>query len=110
MVVRVAVFVVVVMPLFAPLFCTGCSCLTFRAAERAGLEAKGLFQVACLHEITVFKDRLGWAIGHNLAVVDDDGSLAEVEDHVEIMGGNNLGVLKAIKQFDKAAPRLGVEV
>ena len=48
--------------------------------------------MTCGQEFDILEDGCGWAIGHDLPLVNDNGSLAEVEDHVEIVGGNQAGV------------------
>ena len=61
--------------------------------------------MALLQEIVVIEDIGGRPIGHDRALVDDDGPLAQIDDHVEVVGGDDLGVMKTGQQFDQGPAR-----
>lgn len=40
----------------------------------------------------------GWTVGHHLPLVQDDGARAQFEDHIEIMTGDDAGMMKVLQQ------------
>ena len=52
----------------------------------------------------------GGAVGRDPAVIDHDGALAQIDNHVQIMGGDDLGVLECSQKFDEFSPRLWIQV
>jgi hypothetical protein len=45
-------------------------------------------------KIGVLKNFQRWTIGHYFTIQDNDGTLAEVKDHIEIVGSDDLGMME----------------
>lgn len=72
-------------------------------ADRATLQAQRRFEMAALQEIGIMKDLQGRPVGHDLALMDDNGARAEVKNEIEVVGGDDPGVVKGGQEFDEAA-------
>jgi len=79
------------------------------AAHRTPLQAQGFFQVAVGEQVGVGEDFGSRAVGGDFAVVQDDGTTADVEDEIEIVGSDDAGVVKGVEQADQAPAVVGLE-
>ena len=63
----------------------------FRGGSGFQDQAEGNFQAVCAQQWLIGQNGAGGSVGNDLALVDEDGSGAEFQDHIQVMGGNELG-------------------
>lgn len=61
-------------------------------------------------EVGVGEQLSGRAGGEHFPLVHEEGCVADFEDHLEVVAGNELGDGEGLEQADESAARLGVEV
>jgi hypothetical protein len=79
------------------------------AAHRATLHPKGFFKVAFSKELLIPKDFIGRTICFDFAVMEDYRPFAEVHDHIQVVGGKDLGMFEGEEQVYQLAPGLRVK-
>jgi hypothetical protein len=67
------------------------------------------FQAAVGQQGVVLEYLDGRPVGHDPALVQDDGAPAQVHGHIQVMGGDDFGVLEGFEQFDDPPARVGVQ-
>ena len=72
--------------------------------------AEGLFQARLLQQGAVRKDVRNGGVRQNGAVLHHDAARAQVHDHVQVMGGDDLGMGELAQQADERAAGGGVQV
>src|SRR5512137_3061127 len=80
-----------------------------RMPASAPLEGEGKLQAVFLEHRPVREELRRRTIRNHPALSDHDAALAEIEDQVEIMGGDQLGMAEALEKSDQQAPRTGVQ-
>jgi hypothetical protein len=75
-----------------------------------GEQGVGDLKAVALHEARVAEDKPGLAVGPDLAVVEEDDAGAELEDHLQVVSGDEPGVGERGEMGDERAAGLGIEV
>ena len=92
-----------------PLLRKGGSCL-WGELSGAVAEAEGDFEAVGVHEFFVGEDFSRRAVDLDAAVVEEDDAVAEVEDHFEVVAGDDLGGGTVMQEVDELPAGAGVEI
>ena len=79
------------------------------AADRTALHGERFFQAALGQQGVVVEDLQGGPVGLDRPPVQDDGPLAELDHHVQIMAGEDFGVLEIAEQAHELAAGKRIE-
>jgi hypothetical protein len=83
---------------------------SFATAIRAGLHAQGLLEVAGFEKLRIAEYFRRWAVGHYLALVNHNGAFAKIENHIQVVGGDDFRMPEGAQQIDELASGFGVKV
>ena len=85
--------------------------LAFFSMTAAGavLHGQRRFKMAARQQVGVLEDLAGGSVGHHLPLMHDQGTLTDIHDQVEIMGGDNAGVFEGCQQVQQTATAGRVE-
>ena len=74
------------------------------------LEAQRPLEPVRVHQLGVAEQLAAWAVGDDSSGVEQDGPGAELQDHLEVVSGDQLGAGEAVNEPDEPPPTAGVEV
>ena len=69
-----------------------------------GEEGVGHFEAVLGHQFGVGEDGFGLAVGDETTLAEEEDPAAEVEDHLEVMAGDESGVREGVELGDEEAP------
>ena len=70
----------------------------------------GTFQPVRVEEVGIAKHVTGRAISNNTTAIEQDRPAAQLQDHLQVVGGDQLGRMQARDQLDEPAPAARVQV
>src|SRR6185369_2021521 len=79
------------------------------ATDRTALHGKGFLKPTLGEKVIITKNIPGGAVGPDLPVMKNNRPLAQFIDHVEVMTGKDLGVVKILEQTHELTPGERVE-
>ena len=70
----------------------------------------GAFEAVRQHQIDVAEDVAGYAMGHDLAGIQQHDALADLQDELQIVGGHHDRLGRCLEELDKAPSRADVQI
>ncbi len=70
----------------------------------------GAFEAVFEHQFLVVKNIARRAFGNDASLIQNDDTLANFNDHFEIVRGDDAGLLQTAQQFDQAAAPAGIKI
>lgn len=74
------------------------------------LHSQRFFKTAFKKKIFVGENLQGRTVGRDGPLVQDNGALAHVQGHVQVVGGNDFCMFKTLEKTDETVTRQGVKV
>src|SRR5512140_3685838 len=78
--------------------------------NRTALHTKRFFQAAGVEEFVILQDVPGGAVGDDPARLQNDGAAAQVQNQVQVVGGDDQGMVEGLQQLDQLPPGLGIKI